>query len=297
MSLFLSKKEPFSLDAKQTNTIFNLTLFMKKYQEYFQNAKPLPENNFLIWFIGFSEGDGSFIINYRNDLSFIVTQATDDEQILQLIQEKLGFGRVKQQGKRISRYIVESKKELELINSLFNGNIVLPSKQKSFKKFLDLYNQKAIKGKILLDPIVPRKSKILPSLADNWLTGFTDAEGCFTASFLSNSNAFRLRYIVTQKGESNLPILSHLILLFKAGSIESHSKKSNYSYIINSKKNCYNVYDYFENFPLKTKKLKSYLLWKEIHKQIENKDHLNPQLRIKLIEMATKINSIKRKSK
>ena len=48
---------------------------------------------------------------------------------------------------------------------------------------------------------------------------------------------------------------------------------------------------------LKTKKLTSYLLWKEIHKHITNKDHLDSEFRIKLIEMATKVNSSRRKSK
>lgn len=284
-------------NTNNTNETFDFTLFTEKYNKYFNNSRTLPKNEFLTWFIGFSEGDGSFVINNRNDLLFVITQSTEDENILQFIQDQLGFGRVIKQGKRTSRYIVEDKKGLELINSLFNGNLVLPSKQQSFNEFLHVYNKKAIKGKILLDSIKPVKSNILPSLSNSWLVGFTDAEGCFTVSFLSNSNAFRLRYLVTQKGDVNVPILSHLILLFKTGVIEAHSKKYNYSYIINGEKACYNVYDYFDNYSLKTKKLTSYLLWKEIHKHIINKDHINPELRIKLIEMATKVNSTRRKSK
>ncbi len=169
--------------TKNKHETFDFILFIKNYNKFFNNSRTLPENEFLTWFIGFSEGDGSFVMNHRNDLSFIITQATDDEQILQLIYNKLGFGKVRKQGKRTSRYIVEGKKELELINSLFNGNIVLPSKQQSFKKFLDVYNQKVIKGKILLHPIEYIESTILPHLDNSWLTGFTDAEGCFTVSF------------------------------------------------------------------------------------------------------------------
>ena len=291
---------------KQLNTLvfpedkseeFNFSLFYKKYNEYFNNSKPLPEYEFLTWFIGFSEGDGSFVINNRNELSFVITQSTEDEQVLKLILDKLNFGRVIKQGKRTSRYIVEDKKGLELINYLFNGNIVLPSKQQSFNRFLQVFNQKAIKGKILLDEIKPINSNKLPSLSNNWLVGFTDSEGCFTVSFLSNSNAFRLRFLVSQKGDINVPVLSHLILLFKTGVIEAHSKKSNYSYVITGAKDCFNVYDYFDNNPLKTKKLRSYLLWKKIHKHIMNKDHLNPELRQNLIKMAIEVNSTKRKSK
>ena len=294
----LINNKQFNTLTSNTNNTFDFTLFTEKYNEYFNNSRTLPKKEFLTWFIGFSEGDGSFVISRgTNDLSFVITQNTDDERILQLIQSELGFGRVIKQGTRTSRYIVSDKKGLELINSLFNGNIVLPSKQQSFNEFLKVYNQKVIKGKILLDQIKPINSNILPSLSNNWLAGFTDAEGCFTVSFLSNSNAFRIRYLVSQKGDVNVPILSNLILLFKAGTIEAHSKKSNYSYIINGEKACYSVYDYFDNYPLKTKKLTSYLLWKEIHKHITNKDHLNPEFRAKLIEMAANVNSTRRKSK
>jgi hypothetical protein len=286
-----SNKKLFNTLVNNINETFNFTLFNKKYIEYFNKSRTLPENDFLTWFIGFTEGEGSFIINNRNELSFVITQSTDDESILQLINNKLGFGRIIKQGKITSKYIVEDKKELELLNLLFNGNIVLPKKQQSFNEFLQLYNKKAIKGKIILNQIKPIKSNILPDLSNSWLTGFTDAEGCFTVSFLSNSNDFRLRFLVSQKGDINVPILSYLILLFKTGFIEAHSKKSNYSYVINGEKACYNIIDYFDHYPLKTKKFTSYNLWKEIHNCISNKDHLNPELRIKLFKMAAKVNT------
>jgi hypothetical protein len=183
-----TNKKLFCTLVNNTNETFDFSLFNLKYNEYFNKSRTLPENDFLTWFIGFSEGDGSFIINNRNDLSFVITQSTNDESILQLIYNNFGFGRIIKQGKRTSRYIVEDKKGLELINSLFNGNIVLPSKQQSFNEFLQLYNKKVIKGKIILDQIKPIKSNILPDLSNSWLTGFTDAEGCFTVSFLSYSN-------------------------------------------------------------------------------------------------------------
>jgi hypothetical protein len=94
----------------------------------------------------------------------------------------------------------------------------------------------------------------------------------------------------------NVPVLSRFILLFHTGAIEAHSKFSNYSYVITGAKACSKIFEYFDNNPLKTKKFKSYLLWKKIHKHILNKDHLNPELRLNLIQMASKINSSKRKS-
>jgi hypothetical protein len=70
--------------------------------------------------------------------------------------------------------------------------------------FLTAYNEKG--------PMIPYlPSNNLPGLSDNWLLGFTEAEGCFTITLFNNTNSFRTRYILTQKGDSNLPIFSHLI--------------------------------------------------------------------------------------
>jgi len=281
------------------STNFNFEEFNYNYKAKYGNK--IPCNKFLSWFIGFTEGDGCFVISKtRNNLQFVITQSTEDINILYFIQEKLGFGKVIKQGERTSRFVVQDISNIHLLILLFNGNIVLPSRKKNFKEFLENFNFKTNKGKIKNLSPIPIKiifSEILPSLTDSWLSGFTDAEGCFTVSFLSNSNAFRLRYIISQKGDINIPVLSHLILLFKAGNLEGHSQKGNYSYILSGVKACYNIYSYFENFPLKSKKAISYNLWKEIHLKIIKKEHLDLEERKDLIDLAKKVNSIKRKSK
>jgi hypothetical protein len=100
----------------------------------------MPSSNFLTWFIGFSEGEGSFIVNNRGDLAFVVTQSTTDIKVLYFIQETLGFGKVISQSVKTSRYITQSKKEIEIIIKIFNGNIILPTKQVRFEKFILAFN-------------------------------------------------------------------------------------------------------------------------------------------------------------
>uniref|UniRef100_UPI002238A6E0 LAGLIDADG endonuclease n=1 Tax=Ramaria rubella TaxID=113071 RepID=UPI002238A6E0 len=300
--------------------LFDFTEFEKQYIIIYPNNK-LPSYEFLTWFIGFVEGDGSFIIRNRNDFQFVITQSSQDLLVLEYIYKNLGLGKIIKQGKRTHRLIVQDINSIYLIILLFNGNIVLPSRKRNFKKFIDHFNLKInlvrsmpapqggmpapqVGRKIKYSYVKPMDYDLLPSTNNSWIAGFTDAEGCFTVSFLSvcaegaePSNAFRLRYIVSQKGDINLPILSHFILLFKAGKIEAHSIKSNYSYILSGEKNCYNIYDYFENFPLKSKKFNSFKLWKEIHLSITNKQHFNVEMRKELVEKAKTINRTNRKSK
>jgi hypothetical protein len=50
-------------------------------------------------------------------------------------------------------------------------------------------------------------SLVTPTIHDFWLAGITDAEGCFNCSLLGNSNAYRFRFLLAQKGEVNLTVL------------------------------------------------------------------------------------------
>ena len=271
------------------NNKFQFQLFYTKYKALLGD-RPLPSKEFLTWLIGFTEGDGSFIVNNRGDLAFVITQSTSDINTLEFIKETLGFGKVISQSVITSRFVCQDKLGIELIIYLFNGNLVFPSKQKSFEKFIDGFNIWCSKGRIKLNQITFIPSTILPDLTNSWLAGFTDGEGCFTVSILSNSVAFRFRFILTQKGEINIPILNHLVTLFKGGRVEPHSVKNVYEYRINGLKACSNVFSYFDEFNLNSKKAVSYALWKQLYTRLKNKEHLDPELRVVLKEKASIIN-------
>ena len=87
----------------------------------FPNNKKISKD-WLNWFIGFSEGDGSFIIDKRNNLQFVITQK--DIKVLEMIYDTFNFGRVIKQGKHTYRFIVEQKLLIELVILAFNGNIL-----------------------------------------------------------------------------------------------------------------------------------------------------------------------------
>jgi len=66
----------------------------EKYNNYFSGSREIPSNGFLTWLLGFTEGDGSFVVCNRNDLQFLITQGSDDVQVLHMICDTLGFGKV-----------------------------------------------------------------------------------------------------------------------------------------------------------------------------------------------------------
>lgn len=265
--------------------------FKKKYIKLFPNAT-LPSDDFLYWLIGFAEGDGCFIVNKRGEVAFVLTQGMANINILYMVQNVLQFGHVLKQGPRVYRFIVYKKELIELIILLFNNSIVLPARKTQFNKFVNAYNKKPYSDKINYS-----SSSLMPSLDNAWLMGFTEAEGCFTVSLLSNSNAFRTRFILSQKGDMNLPIISHCISLFNAGVIEGHSAKDNYSFIVSGLKNVVKIYSYFDKYPFYGIKKISYNKFKELNTMLQQGLHLNPDIRKNIIVLSKDINSIGRKIK
>lgn len=244
----------------------------------------LPSNNFLCWFVGFTEAEGSYIVNNRGDLWFVITQTTSDINVLYYIQETLGFGKAISQSVKTSRYVTQNKKEIEILISLFNGNLVLPAlkkKKKNFNLFIKGFNNWVTKGNIRLELVNIKNNSILPSLNNSWLAGFTDGEGCFSCSI--SDKKFTFNFSIAQKGEINLIKLEELCLLFKGGKVSKHSVKDVYEYRINGIKYCSNVFSSFDKYKLFTKKSLSYLLWKEIHEDFLKKNHLDMSKRPEMI--------------
>ena len=155
----------------------------------------------------------------------------------------------------------------------------------------DPFNDKALRSNMYT--INPISKTIIPTLNDYWLSGFTDAEGCFSLSLLSNSSGYRLRFLLCQKWEANKPILDHICSLFGVGNVFKHSSPNNWEYIINGVKNCNSILPYFDKYVLFSKKKESYKLWKELRLQLIKGDHLNTNIRIKMKELANEINNVK----
>lgn len=291
-------------NIKSNKNKFDFSLFYKKYNEIYPNNKK-PPLEFLEWFIGFSEGEGSFILAKRGDLSFVITQSTLDIQVLNYIKDHLRFGKVIQQSvkQKTHRFIVQDIKNLFLICLIFNGNMVFPTRRARFLTFLSMFNEKLLKTNLMklkleLKPINIINTLVLPSLNDGWIAGITDGEGSFTVSLLSNSSAFRIRYILTQKWECNKCVLEHIMKLFSEkegidiGSVVPHSVFDVWEYRINGLKNCKEIFPYFDKYHLKSKKKESYYKWKILYSRLLEKDHLDSKLRLELINLAKDINKI-----
>jgi hypothetical protein len=59
---------------------------------------------------------------------------------------------------------------------------------------------------------------------------------------------------------------------------------------VNGVKNCKGLFRYFDEYTFITKKKNSYLKWKLLHSSLINKDHLNKNSRLELIELVKQIN-------
>lgn len=291
---FICKSSVFKRHT--SNLISNNFDFSRFYENYYNHLpNKIPSDEFLTWLVGFTEADGTFIINHRGDLVFVITQATIDKQVLEFIKEILGFGKVISQSAITSRYVTQNKKEINILISLFNGNLVLPKRQETFHKFVQGFNIWATKGKLLLEPVAIKSRTILPTLNDAWIAGFTDGEGCFTCS-INDKKGFSFNFNISQKWEINLKVLQHLSLLFKGGIVSKHSVEGVYEFRIGGINNCKVIFPYFDKYTLYTKKSLSYRLWKDIHNNIVNKLHLdksNRKIMIEKTKMINKSNNIK----
>lgn len=243
------------------------------------------DNDFISWLVGFTEGDGSFIITKKGNLCLVITQDTKDIQVLNYIKQKLGYGQVIKQGITTSRFIIQNNLDLYLICLLFNKQIVLPSKLNSFIKLVKHLNIKIEKGNFsrklnkkyikdreilsLIKPINIINKPLIYDLNSAWLSGFIDAEGCIFSYIKQNQininkYTFILGFDISQKHLCNKIILDKLINLLNSGNVYKHSVPDIYYYRLTGINNFMKLIIYLEKYNLKTKKYKELLLIKNI---------------------------------
>lgn len=112
-------------------------------------------------------------------------------------------------------YQVLDKQNIYLLTLLFNGNLVLEHRKSQLSYWIQALNKTfasnkpALKNKqslwtVDLSEINLIDKLIKPTLNDAWLSGFTDAEGCFNVKIDKRSNtvtgfSVMLRFILDQK--------------------------------------------------------------------------------------------------
>lgn len=245
---------------------------------------------FLEWFVGFSEGDGSFLVS-GNRMFFTITQK--DPALLQKLRTELGFGVIcnDTRNPEIKRLTVTNRKWILVLIHIFNGNLLLRKTQSRFALWVDHWNH--ITGDTIElvkrwdeNPVTVKNPdhgfrgkqthQVMTSWRESsqvwqtsWLAGFLEAEGCFAAGFETKKPV--LRFLLDQTGE--LELLAHLrLLLGDYGSIwirkttldKTGNPKHHYRFETKNREGLEQIIQYVKKHPLRTKKRIVFVRWQKL---------------------------------
>lgn len=263
-----------NLSNLNTYKIENEITLFREFIDININEAINTNKKFLDWFIGFTEGDGSFVVS-KGKVYFDLTQTIDDIQVLVFIQKELGFGQIlkrTEEHRRVGVFYVTGKENFCKLIDIFNGNLCSLYKKEQFKNWLTAFNKQYSENKEIKD------NNIKPSLETGWLSGFIDAEGhlggrvkyCRTSKL---KKAPHLSLTISQKEEFILSGIRELFI--KNNKCISYDKSWNgWRLHISSFKTLIIVIGYLNNFELKTKKKFAFNRFVECHKLIIAKKHL-----------------------
>jgi len=275
---------------------FHFVAVTKFIPQHIKTTNYSPE--FLSWFIGFTEGDGSFLVS-GNRLFFTITQ--QDIVVLRRLRTQLGFGTICNDSTHpeIKRYVVTHRSQIEILIHVFNGNLLLKKTTARFSKWVNAFN--SLTGKQInvisrwnldftLSPdfnITNSREKLTSETTEclrtqsviwnsSWLTGFLDAEAGFSAverlkRQTDREKSIEMRFLLDQTNE--LEVLSHVRdLLGDTGSIwirKKSQEKIQHRYDVCNSHALNLLIKYLTRYPLRSKKNIVYVRWKKILNYLE----------------------------
>ena len=283
-SLLLIKEKINKTDKSPSETTRETSFNFNAYRNISNNNSDKISDDWLTWFIGFSEGDGAFLREKNTRGRFVLTQK--ETAILDHIQKTLGIGRVRH-FPHFSRYLVDDKKSIEILIALFNGNLVLDKRKIQFKKWLDMFNCPEV------------NNNALPLVTNAWLSGFIDAEGCFNVTLFKRKAMLlgyqvKLRFMIDQKDSlDNMLFIKDQLNLFlthrklKKGSIGSMHRIETNSFV-----KLPFIINYINKYNLKTKKQQSFNKWVTVYEMVKNKAHLSELGLVNIRKLSKEVNLI-----
>ena len=229
------------------------------------------DTEFIQWFVGFTDAEGSFWINIKNNSEvhfvFQITLHIEDSAVLYYIRDKLDIGLVTIQGKTCSYRVHAFQTIVETLVPIFDKYPLLTSKYFYYLKFKEAYriledpsltkiqrnalmfelvSTKASEGYVSpawgkVNNIVSNTKEASLVMSKAWLIGFTEAEGSF---YLVNKTKDRIvhGFEITQKLD--------LIVLKAIGcilGIKTRSKNTHFTVVTTNSRAIENIIKYYNN--------------------------------------------------
>jgi hypothetical protein len=203
-------------------------------------------SSFYEWLAGVIDGDGYFNLSNGGSARLIITMDIRDKSALYEIKQKLGGSIYTIGGANALKYQLSDKKSLILLLNNINGLVRNPIRITQMNKLCIKYG---------IELIYPEPL----TFNNGWLSGFIDSDG----SIYFNEQSGQVFISISQKDDYLLEPLIHLY----GGRVDKLSPKIKaFKYIIYRKNELYYLIDnYFNKYPLRTKKCKRLQLIKEFY--------------------------------
>ena len=221
---------------------------------------------------------------------------------------------VKEQRVYVSSVFIKIRKmysryqgNLVLIHPLKNVNAIFKHIQKMCIKYFYSKFQKSLyyslygivqqQGKIPQEAkaTLTESSPLSPNVLNPYyVTGFTDGEGCFFIDISPNSE-YKIGYRVKATFNIGLhlrdvSLLEQIKLFFECGKI-SRMGTEGIQFRVSALEDLKVIIDHFDKYPLLTNKQSDFLLFKQVVKLIEKKEHLTTQGLRKIVYIKAALNN------
>lgn len=243
--------------------------------EHVPNKNHLTDNEFGYFLAGLIEGDGWF--GYKQ---LYIMFAEEDTSLAYYIKKRIGHGNVyKIKDKKAVIYVCKNKTGLLIILSLINGKLL--SNYKYDQIIRHSYSEQ------FNISILPPLKKL--TLDNYWLTGFTQANGCFHISVVKSKThntgySVRLEYSIKQNDKLPLELLYKELQM---GNLSQHHTGV-WCYKSTGFKTAFSLINYFDRYNLFAGKYTSYLKFRKVYIKITEGKHLENKGVKKIISIATK---------
>lgn len=230
-------------------------------------------SQFLDWFVGFSEGDGSFLVPISGSCRFEIWQSAKDAQVLYHIKTNLGFGKVVFPAYRpdMAIFRITKSEHLECLRLIFAHRMC---RKDTFTRYHTFFN---------IDLSTTTLTLNQPTLRNYWLAGFIDAEGCFRIKLESN-DSIRLIFELSQNDVDLITKIRDLYTSLK-NNIRMDRGTSRFSFSGESARK--QLINYLNVNPLRSQKRIVLRKWRKAERILQEK---GPDWKLKIEKLSENLN-------